>query len=1184
MVEQLGLTVVPAGGKLSLADDRAQIRRIGTTTTTVTCMFLGGDEKTCSLTWTFEVIKMDPEEPYDYIAGRDLLKVLFPKDIPAKYYPVDTTQATIRQVSTEKEAKEIQQQPSHDTIAFSTEGKDSMQIVSGLRELQANMHDSGAGILPQYEQPRMSRLETSKALEEEYTEQREALMTALAPMIMENAAITGFCVHPDAVVELKVDPTKTHTLNTRQYPIPVALLPVVKEVINRWLLTGKIKKAPVSCPYNNPLLVVPKKDENGQWTGIRVCLDVRKVNAALLEGDAFPMPKIDEAFNHYVKCSIFGEFDLAEAYLQFQMHPESQKYTAFTFDHVQYVFVGCPFGLSLLPSYYQRVMSDIFRELPFTQPYIDNLPFGSRSWTEHGTHAKAILAVCTKYNLRLKPPKLGSSALTVLGRRVSLEGIGLDPVKLEALEKWPLPANYKEMQRFLGFVGWLHGNVRHFAELAAPLHDVVAAELKQVDYTTTQGLLLKEHFNRLKEAIRRSPLLQYPDYMKPFHLATDASNTGIGAVLFQPKSDNEYITPHNIVGFYSHKLTPSEYKYGAYRKELLAVVRSLVQFHHCLFGRADTVLITDHMPLTYLQSSPVLNPTLGQWLDTIQNYQFKIVHRPGALHVQPDQLSRMYGDVYAKTPAWGVPSGPSDAFTSASSSQIVCDSIEEAQAAAQKREARRIVRPIRVKTTPTAHVMPENVPTPLQSTIVSTIKGEGKHTQTDKDIAALVEMEKRGMKAPDTTQAKEELIHRYHEFGHFGRHATYRRLYADGYWWPKMRDMIDKELQKCDACIRFVVTKSGYHPAQAVVAHLPGDHWQLDCSTHMPPTPDGYTAILHVIDVFTGMMLLLKPMKAIKAEQVALELFQLMVLVGPPKIIQSDNGGEFTNDTIVALVKLIGVKQTHSVPYHPQAQGKVERSIQSTVMIVKKLLHGTLHHWPLFLPFAQIQYNWKISALTGSSPFALFFGRAMNELKDYTGEADPEDGKAIDMNDWREHQEKLLSLVYPAISDRIRCLKGAMKSKLDKLRRLLTKSLPTGARVVIKDPTRKDKFEPKYIGPYTIIRRAQNGAYVLRDDTGDILDRHVSIDQIKMYSRETDEEDEKRKQETYDVDFVSDHSGSASDNSLQFLTHWVGYEEPTWVASEDFDDDSPIRAYWQRVKNGQPHVPRKSRRNRRKPV
>src|SRR5271163_3340135 len=89
--------------------------------------------------------------------------------------------------------------------------------------------------------------------------------------------------------------------------------------------------------------------------------------------------------------------------------------------------------------------------------------------------------------------------------------------------------------------------------------------------------------------------------------------------------------------------------------------------------------------------------------------------------------------------------------------------------------------------------------------------------------------------------------------------------------------------------------------------------------------------------------------------------------------------------------------------------GKVERAIGSVMMIIKKLLHGVEENWPLFAPFAQLSFHNKVAALTGSTPFSLMFGRELNEMKDYSTETP----KLISYEDWENHQERIISLIYP---------------------------------------------------------------------------------------------------------------------------------------------------------------------------
>ena len=127
---------------------------------------------------------------------------------------------------------------------------------------------------------------------------------------------------------------------------------------------------------------------------------------------------------------------------------------------------------------------------------------------------------------------------------------------------------------------------------------------------------------------------------------------------------DEHITADNIVAMYSRKLTSSQQRWPAYKLELYAVVTSLRYFHSYIWGRDDLVIITDHKPLTYMLSSINLSPALQQWLDVILDYHFEIKHRPGILHVLPDQLSRMYSTYY-NGPIWGIPpdSGSLDRYS-----------------------------------------------------------------------------------------------------------------------------------------------------------------------------------------------------------------------------------------------------------------------------------------------------------------------------------------------------------------------------------------------------------------------------------------------------------------------------------------------------------------------------------------
>ncbi len=1156
VVKELNLPIdaASATGVLQMADSELRVPRLGRVTIPFTAFFPSSDLPPCHLSHSFEIMSLSSPESrtdYQFLIGADLLPTFFGGSVPIQF--LSTAPAvTKRQQFPAVEAVCVVSAHAADGLyspapsaVLETSSLDQLSshvsLGKSIRSLESSGVNSacdGYGQIPLEELPDKWSLSTDPSLDVDHSVRRNHLLSELADVLRVNEQITGFCNLPDSVVRLEVDPDKVNRLYRSQYKVAQTLHDLADAVIRRWFDEGKICYSPPNCPFNNPITIAPKKDDDGKLTGIRVCLDTRALNDALIVNDRFPIPNIRDVLETFASNRLFGEFDLSEAYLQFELHPDSRPYTAFTWNRMQYMFVGCPFGISLLPSYFQRIMSYVFRDMPFTFPYFDNIPIASPDWNTHAEHARLIVHRLNQVNLRIKPSSvnIGHSQIKCLGHILSVDGIGMDPAKLQSIRDWPRPNTSAELQSFLGFAGFIRQHVRHFAELTAPLEAIKFQ--KTIDWNDS----LIEHFEATKAAVLTSPFLQFPDFSRPFHLATDASNTGVGGVLYQPLHSEEQITPRNIVAICSKKLKDHQTRYPAYKKELLGIVYCLRKFHSYIWGRDDLIVVTDHKPLTYILSSPQLSTALQQWLDVILDYSFKIRHRDGVLHVVPDQLSRIYSAHYSTAASWGCPPRGSASLSAASapaSSDVVGDSIP----------------PIDVRL----------VSVPTSSPAISSSAAEGDaatSASVSKPSSALTEREelliataKRGKVCPPDESVRRQLIVDAHQFGHFGIQAMFDNIWHKGFWWPDIRKDIQDEIRHCDACSRFTVTKSGFHPFSYITASGPGEHMQIDTCVHLPPTKGGYKALLVAIDVFTGFVIL-RPLKKTTAAEVARELWEIWCILGPPRILQSDNGPEYVNEVLAALVKVTGIEHRFISPYNPRADGKVERAIGSVMMIIKKLLHGCDENWALFAPFAQLSFNNKVASLTGSTPFALMFGRPMNELKDHT--VNNNGPKPISLDDWKVHQEKILSLIYPAISDRIHTQKDKMVRTLNShRRRLIISSLPTGAQVMLRDPIRKNKFEPKYVGPYTIARRSRNGAYVLRDATGDILDRHVPVDQLKLISKfplRTDRDN------VYVVDRIIAHRGTPG--NYEYLITWKGYDDITWEPESHILDAASVKTYW----------------------
>ena len=96
----------------------------------------------------------------------------------------------------------------------------------------------------------------------------------------------------------------------------------------------------------------------------------------------------------------------------------------------------------------------------------------------------------------------------------------------------------------------------------------------------------------MKRQLGNMKILLLPRYNREFMLRTDASNTGLGAVLLQQDENKEW----RPIQWASKKLTATKKRYGITEKEMLAIVWGIGKFKYELKGRRFR-LVTDHKVL-----------------------------------------------------------------------------------------------------------------------------------------------------------------------------------------------------------------------------------------------------------------------------------------------------------------------------------------------------------------------------------------------------------------------------------------------------------------------------------------------------------------------------------------------------------------------------------------------------------
>ena len=79
--------------------------------------------------------------------------------------------------------------------------------------------------------------------------------------------------------------------------------------------------------------------------------------------------------------------------------------------------------------------------------------------------------------------------------------------------------------------------------------------------------------------------------------------------------------------------------------------------------------------------------------------------------------------------------------------------------------------------------------------------------------------------------------------------------------------------------------------------------------------------VLVVLDVFSR-YLFLRALQSKSSAEIASHVLQLFSDIGPPKIVQTDQGTEFKG-VVKHMMETFKVQIIYSRPYHPQSQGKV---------------------------------------------------------------------------------------------------------------------------------------------------------------------------------------------------------------------------------------------------------------------
>ncbi|GFX08834.1 retrovirus-related Pol polyprotein from transposon 297 [Trichonephila clavipes] len=157
---------------------------------------------------------------------------------------------------------------------------------------------------------------------------------------------------------------------------------------------------------------------------------------------------------------------------------------------------------------------------------MDDVIISSSSFTQHIEHLKEVFRLLQDAGLTLNKEKCQfvCDELKYLGLIINKEGIKTDETTVRAIVEVKPPRNAKEVSKFLGMSQWYAKFIKNYADLCEPLYNL-KRNLKKFCWS----IEAQKAFKVLKAAITNTPVLNLPDFKKPFELFTDASSIGVGA-------------------------------------------------------------------------------------------------------------------------------------------------------------------------------------------------------------------------------------------------------------------------------------------------------------------------------------------------------------------------------------------------------------------------------------------------------------------------------------------------------------------------------------------------------------------------------------------------------------------------------------------------------------------------------
>ena len=249
-----------------------------------------------------------------------------------------------------------------------------------------------------------------------------------------------------------------------------------------------------------------------------------------------PTPTIDDLIHTLNGATVFSKLDLRAGYHQLTLAEESRYITTFATHKGLRRYARLNFGTNSASEIFQKVINDQIRDIPGALNISDDVIVFGKTQAEHDAALQKVAHKFATANLTLNKKKceFNKKSIIFFGFVFSENDISPDLKKVDAIKEAKPPTTTSGVRSFLGMATYCAKFIPSFSDVSEPLRELTKKD--------AQFQWLDKHqqsFNKIKELLTSAKVMTYFDPAKETELVTDASPSGLSAILMQKTPGEE---------------------------------------------------------------------------------------------------------------------------------------------------------------------------------------------------------------------------------------------------------------------------------------------------------------------------------------------------------------------------------------------------------------------------------------------------------------------------------------------------------------------------------------------------------------------------------------------------------------------------------------------------------------------